>query len=287
MFVIGSGNINEFLLLKRSSFVNNKCVIGDGGALWANYTNSFLLTSNFTSNAAMKGSGGAVSFVGLTGLTPIKHIRFKANYAGINGGALSLYGSADFQVWFSFFVDNVAKGNGGGLDSIQMTRISFQNVVILRNWAVNGGGMAFENSNDVVAFVWVFLIENKATIRASAESTDSGGDGGGIYFGGNTQFINVYQSTFSKNLARRDGGAMYFKSGAKYISIGGHMPYFQDCTYKSDYWYNGTYPKTIPWDSASESIEGYHILFDPQTVIDDVALDNGFIGTQTRKISYK
>ena len=72
MFVIGSGNINEYLFVSRSTFLNNKCVVGDGGALWANYTNAFLLTSNFTSNTASKGSGGAVSFVGLTGTTPIK-----------------------------------------------------------------------------------------------------------------------------------------------------------------------------------------------------------------------
>ena len=132
----------------------------------------------------------------------------------------------------------------------------------------------------MVAFVWAFFVQNRATIRAPATSSDAGGDGGGIYFGGETQFINAYQSTFARNVARRDGGAMYFKTGAKYISIGGHMPHYVDCSYLPKKWFNGSYPRN---NSASSTIEGYHIVFDPQTVIDDVVLDNGFIGDQKRK----
>ena len=192
VFASGRGNAEDWLYFDKCLFVNNTCQEGDGGAIWANYSDTFLLNSNFSDNTATRGNGGAVSFLFLTGTTPIKGNRFERNTAGKGGGALSLYGSSNFQVSNTWFLDNTAAGNGGAVEAIVMALISFTSTVLKRNKANNGGGISFDSACTGVSFVFVFVIDNEATNPPPLPG-DAGGDGGGIYFGAGTERVR-YQA---------------------------------------------------------------------------------------------
>ena len=188
VFASGHDNVGDWLYFYECLFTNNTCLQGDGGAIWANHSDTFLYRSNFTDNTATRGNGGAVSFFELYGTTPIHINRFERNTAGENGGGLALYNSSNFQVVGTWFLNNTAAGNGGAVDAIIMTLISFKNIVLKRNKANNGGGLSFDNSCYGVSFVFAFIIDNEAT-SLPALSGDPGGDGGGIYFGAGTEQV--------------------------------------------------------------------------------------------------
>ena len=191
VFASGRGNDGDWLYFNKCQFCNNTCLQGDGGAIWANYSDTFLRNSNFSHNTATLGNGGAVSFLFLVGSTPITGNRFVHNFAGKNGGGLSLYGSSNFQVKGTWFLDNTAAGNGGAVDAIIMNLISFQATVVKRNKANNGGGFSFDSSCSGISFVFVFFIDNEATNPPPLPGVDTGGDGGGIYFGAGTKQVRL------------------------------------------------------------------------------------------------
>ena len=96
---------------------------------------------------------------------------------------------------------------------------------------------------------------------------------------------SLYSCSIYGNKAIRDGGGIFILSGSTYIHVGCFMPYPVFLSYSTTP-YNSSYPTdTIPYSNGALAIVGYYIIFDPTTNIDDLSLDNGYVGTITGLLS--
>jgi len=220
---------NSTVQLLSVEFIDN--FVREGAGVYLGDATADIKDTNFTTNMATK--GGALAMTGQGSLS-IKGCRFSGNTAISDGGALFVDSSANggctgggtmVQLESTAFVDNDAKGNGGGLLSMCSGAISIKDIVFEENSAgVSGGGIHVSNGDDLAVEDSCFW-RNKAingggvyaekTPQASFDSISclsnvvhgSMGGGGGIAMVG-VDKVAIANSFFQYNVAEGDGSAL-------------------------------------------------------------------------------
>lgn len=180
-------------LLVRTTLFSNLTVSDDyfechqdphGGAIRMDNSNVTIEESLFTNNCAYcvnSGWGGAVYANNST--LNIAYSYFTGNQAYVGGGAISADHS-EVQVNGSYFSYNTALENGGAIQTQHVTQI--------------------ERS---------VFIKNCSFIRNNAHQ------GGVLYVAGNSNTVNISQSTFDSNVANITGGTLYIMGNRSVVVI--------------------------------------------------------------------
>ena len=175
------------------TFINNTA--NEGGAIYGR--NCIISGCNFKNNFA--NGGGAVD---LAGYCEINNSYFSDNHAS-NGGSINLY--AYCPISNSVFINNSAI-NGGSLYSFESTS-PVSNCSFINNSAEKMGGAIYITSGKY----YEMDIVSSTFINNSAES----GGALSLY----PEFINIHNSSFSNNMATKNGGAIIFTNSKSIINI--------------------------------------------------------------------
>ncbi|MDA1251424.1 MAG: FG-GAP-like repeat-containing protein [Planctomycetota bacterium] len=227
----GGGAINtdqDTLNVFNTTFDNNTALSTDGGAIRIFGANALIVGSQFTSNFASGGRGGAVFIEKDFGNTvTIDASRFAENVAASGGGVsirnetVVITGSefSTFDDGARFLGGNQATmGDGGAIENtggnltVQSTRIASNVSNSFGGGIVNAGSgavLVLEDSvleNNSASFGGGGLYADQAaTVRRSTFSSNFASDGGGINNGGTLLLVN---STLSGNIATNQGGGL-------------------------------------------------------------------------------
>ena len=199
-------------VLGGSSFVNNRALDGEGGAIAATSAPDInVQDATFQYNSASTHGGAIYLDAGTLDAEGAWDIRF--NQATLNGGAVAVLGTgdADFRVTggpgSSFLAVNNAGGSGGALyvangDTVQLHAVSGFPLSFNTNTASGHGGGAYADNGasfDVYG-------------QVQATSNVAGGNGGVFYLGGGSAlWLDDYTTTRPQiwvNTAD-NGGAIY------------------------------------------------------------------------------
>jgi len=184
------GNIT----LTRTTFTDSWAE-DDGGAVWHNNGDLTCTESSFESNYLRDEDGGAIWH--RDGSLTINECDFTENSSDEEGGAIWAWpeGSA-VVIDDSIFEGNVAEFDDGGAIFIQGDTSStyITDSDFTGNRADGDGGA-----------VW---LRDDATIGFSVFTDNEGYDGGAVYFDHDDDDFHVYNSTFTRNGASSDGGAI-------------------------------------------------------------------------------
>ena len=171
---------------------------GDGGAIYISAnSNPQIISCEFISNEAYN-KGGAIFIDTDTTNLKVSDSKFNKNTANVAGGAIASKGSvsisgSEFQSNEADGEDTLKSALGGAIYSEK--DVSVSNSKFLKNSAVNQGG----------------AIYTKAKVKTDncEFSSNSAYDGGAIY--ASVINDNIYKTSFTKNFARGDGGAIFIK----------------------------------------------------------------------------
>ncbi len=210
--------------------------VGNGGVIFAEQT-ALEVRGGFMHNNYASIDGGCVfasNAVGSFGFnTKFENVTFTNNTAGNFGGALRVYNYAHAILVSCFFTSNSALFGGSVHCSIDAgSRSSFMNIsncVFMSNGATGGNGGAIcgqgygkkfrlyvndSQFDDCYASVDGGMIWYSGTISI-ANSTFTNGK---AQFGGSLAvsdgFVDLFNSSWNKNLALRYGGALYIKNSS-------------------------------------------------------------------------
>ena len=196
---------NNLVNLTNCSFIGNDATgatDGNGGAVYAGTTNMY--NSTFTDNTAVV-DGGAYCFGNnIQGATlTINNTNFTSNVASKgNGGAINALTAV---ITYSNFVGNNATAGG----AIRAKAITANHTNFTSNKATSSGGAVYNVGTSTVA-VGATTIDNSNFINNKVTGTN--GDGGALYItGDNSKVSNL---TFNGNNATRNGGAIYWSGGS-------------------------------------------------------------------------
>lgn len=142
--------------------------------------------------------GGAIFYNGTTGTHTISGGTFSGNRASVSGGAIYMY--ANLTLSGGTITGNTATSNGGGICVENGTlTMNNANALIIKNTAVNGGGVATVSSG-------VFHM-SAGTIGggSTANKNTATGSGGGVYQG-STGASTFTGGGISYNTAKNGGG---------------------------------------------------------------------------------
>ena len=213
-----------------SNFTNSKAAVA--GAIYIQGENTTISYCNLDNNIA--GSAGAIKVSGDD--TIISNCNLTNNIAtSLNGGALDIEGE-NASVYYSWFDNNDAKGDGGAInwigghgdDSIIGCTFTNNNC----NETSKGGGAIYWTAGDVISSGG--LIEDCIFINNTASGRHGGAidwfraldsvinnclfinnhassDGGALYTGdqgGNSHNLTIYNCQFYNNSAGKHGGAI-------------------------------------------------------------------------------
>ncbi len=183
-------------VLGASSFVNNRALNGEGGAIAATSAPDInVQDATFQYNSASTHGGAIYLDAGTLDVEGAWDIRF--NQATLNGGAVAVLGTgdADFRVTgglgSSLLAVNNAGGSGGALyvtngDTVQLHAVSGYPLNFNTNTAGGHGGGAYADNGasfDVYG-------------QVQATSNVAGGNGGVFYLGGgSTLWLDDYSTT--------------------------------------------------------------------------------------------
>jgi len=228
-----------------SSFSGNKASAGSGGAIYASNNSSLNFEdASFTGNSASQ-YGGAIYLEAGSSVTFSGTVNFTSNTASNgNGGAIYLYNSsAVFGQETAFTGNNAATGNGGAIFAVRSTldfsgssETIFSGNLFTSNSgqggaiyiatysnAVFGGEVYFTGNGNTYVFSnntqGGAIFAGLANLDFSAASKTVF-DGNFASFGGALYITNVStavfgaDTSFSNNLARSDGGAVYATNAA-------------------------------------------------------------------------
>jgi predicted outer membrane repeat protein len=182
------------LTLDDVNLHTNTCT-GDGGAVSIFSGTLTVLGSTFTGNSAGD-DGGAVSMV--SGSLFMTNATFTGNN-GSRGGALLLDGTL-VQISDSLFSGNTATADGGAIMLTATPSVEIERVQLFSNDAgLRGGALAATNVSDADGFIRNLHVSDN----------ESGGTGGGLYFGGAISALLLANSTFTTNTALGAGGGVH------------------------------------------------------------------------------
>lgn len=202
---VGAKTSSCTLVLNNINFRNGK---GDlGGAIYSyeshyqsgsydygyNYWHITVSNCNFQSNTASS-EGGAISATYLT----VRNCKFISNTAGSDGGAVRAREDSSFEG--CTFKSNAASSEGGAvsLNSPNSGRdYSFSNCAFESNRADDAGG---------AVYCWGGLSLDKCQFT----SNDCKESGGAVNTAAGHLYVN--DTSFEKNHAARDGGAIYYSN---------------------------------------------------------------------------
>jgi len=149
-----SSNINK-LDLVRCSFKNNEVEIagGFGGAIYSYLSNTKIVNSYFSENAANNNCGGAIHHEGSGYTLGLVNCIFDSNKAGICGGAVNLEAFSTANITNCTFVNNEQTdvSGGGGAISLAGTSGSLYNNIFRNNMAAGLGSDVELHSGTITA----------------------------------------------------------------------------------------------------------------------------------------
>ncbi|MBR6568535.1 MAG: hypothetical protein IKK60_07775 [Clostridia bacterium] len=199
---------SSLIIYGDTTFDSNKASGGNGGAI-CSYGVVKLYNTVFKNNSAVT-RGGAIYLSNsseelTTRLSSIDNCTFTSNSAK-NGGALSAYASdetldegAIVTVNSCKFKANTATENGGAAYAGRKSKVTLKNSSLEENSASEGGAFYIVGESKI-------NIENTDFISNKA-CTSSDSSGGAITV--RSSELNIKKSEFSKNLASKNGGALY------------------------------------------------------------------------------
>ena len=189
----------------------------DGGAISVNSgTGIMIVYSNFTSNHAERGNGGAINCYNNTNNGVVNHSRFISNIAYSGDGGAIYWDGNHSAINDSYFKENyVTIGTDvgfGGAVSLSGSYNNITNCTFTRNnAAVNGGAVVIKNKASLSN-------STNTTVRDSIfEYNDAGRNGGAIYWNPNCYNATVINSTFRHNTASGSAGALGMQSDYGYV----------------------------------------------------------------------
>jgi CSLREA domain-containing protein len=203
----GNLHLDEVILMTNQA--------SNGGAIYfSNSSYSLSLVNSVVENNISTSSGGGVFFDG--NVLGISQSKFISNRSGYTGGAIMASGNTNIHD--SFFSLNTADLHGGAIKNVENLNISKTEFV--ENYAKEWGGAIYQQEEDA-----------SINLKDSSFEENSAIDGGAIYnyagsirslrstffinsadLGGaivNKQELIVTNSTFSANVAREKGGAIF------------------------------------------------------------------------------
>lgn len=167
------------------------------------------ISDNYEENAGSNYGGGGVcahtsgTFTMYGGIISDNQSVTDAGGVTVVGGTMNIYGGT--------IRDNTAKGDGGGIWTNINGFIISGNSVIENNTAVKGGGVYYGSSSNTMT------ISESARISGNTAT----GDGGGVYFGGDTFRISGNLDISGNKKAGADNN-VYLPTN-KYINIAGAL----------------------------------------------------------------
>ena len=167
------------------------------------------ISDNYEENAGSNYGGGGVcahtsgTFTMYGGIISDNQSVTDAGGVTVVGGTMNIYGST--------ISNNIAKGDGGGIWTNINGFIISGNSVIENNTAVKGGGVYYGSSSNTMT------ISESARISGNTAT----GDGGGVYFGGDTFRISGNLDISGNKKAGADNN-VYLPTN-KYINIAGAL----------------------------------------------------------------
>ena len=209
----------SMILLRNSTFSYNEARKSGGVISAQNATTSSSVTitnSEFTFNAA-KMSGGVVHTLTYVDIV-VNGSRFESNLAGSQGGVFDGY---TFQIYGSYFTENVANGSQGVIRLGVSGNLYIENCIFMSN----RGGIVNADGQTLIDAHQSSFLRNSAS-RGGVISIGSGG--GGANSGNNTgstairemfdSNVTLYDSIFSENRVNFAGGVVYGNS-KMYMSV--------------------------------------------------------------------
>lgn len=185
-----NGNIS----ISDSSFTDNMAE-DDGGAIWHDDGNLTCSNSTFEGSYLEDEDGGAIWH--RDGMLDLDGCDFTENSAEDDGGAVwaAPKGSAVY-IDQSIFEGNISEFEDGGAIYIQgdTSETSITDSEFIGNVADEDGGAAW--------------LRDDATIGFSVFTDNEGYDGGAVFFDASYVDYHVHDSTFTRNGASSDGGAI-------------------------------------------------------------------------------
>lgn len=234
----------------NSYFDSNKANNGNGGAIALRYyCNTNINSSTFTSNESQRFAGGAIY---AQGRIVIAQSYFRENLSQRSGGAI-YFDQSNSQEPYSFFSistsmleDNSTNGendggNGGGIfvasNRAVITSCTFnKNHIDLYGNSGEGGGVYL---NTAMVQSGTNTIENctfyENTINEGADGS-SGGGGLSVHCEGRTE---IKSCTFSMNVSRYKGGAIYKGSEDGTLTLAGTIAVGNATSGIYDIWSDG------------------------------------------------
>ncbi len=200
-----------------SALNGNVATTASGGGIAATNAPVVAIRDSTLQNNSAGTDGGAIYLdAGTVDFTGWWDVRF--NYAGGNGGAIAIRGTADAGLAVtggaqpSLLAVNAAGGNGGALyvgnaDTVQLYATSGWPVNLNTNVAANGGAVYA----DAGGFLDVYG-------RIQASSNQAVGNGGAFYLsGGSRMWLDDYFTTRPQVLVNKaqNGGAIYASGSAR------------------------------------------------------------------------
>lgn len=167
------------------------------------------ISDNYEENAGSNYGGGGVcahtsgTFTMYGGIISDNQSVTDAGGVTVVGGTMNIYGGT--------ISNNIAKGDGGGIWANINGFIISGNSVIENNTAVKGGGVYYGSSSNTMT------ISESARISGNTAT----GDGGGVYFGGDTFRISGNLDISGNKKAGADNN-VYLPTN-KYINIAGAL----------------------------------------------------------------
>ena len=247
-------------LINGSTFLNNTAD-SFGGAIDCNASRLGIFNNEFNFNTANVG-GGLCREINAT-LGYGFNNTFRSNIALTNGSALAWIHAKNISINSYYFYDNVAGTNGGAIHANEGSINCEVRNCVFDNNSVNGTGLGYGGAID-----WN---SKEGLVFNSTFTRNHASYGGAMYVGGDSEKINITESTFSENYATLKGGAVdirvssviinssnfYYNNatngGALYIGGEGHMNYVYSSIFVGNRANKGT-GGAIDWVASSGTI---------------------------------
>ena len=219
--VFSATKANTNITVINSNFTGNKAKTG--GAIHAGDLSVY--DSNFISNIALTGVGGAISIDASSKKLSLNNTNFTGNTAKNDGGAVRSYAT---DITDSNFIGNGANNTGGATKFDGATTIN--NTLFKDNYQLStngnyGGGAIFISAGNFIRiynsdFIGNDALSSGAAIRSSVATTidnvnftnnrarGGASDGGAIHISATNSKVSY--AIFNGNNATRNGGAIYW-----------------------------------------------------------------------------
>ena len=210
------------IVMNQSQFYNNTAGV-NAGVHYAKKKSNITVTNSceFSGNSA-KNRGGVIFAQRQTSVT-INSSYFNDNTIDRYGGVAHLEDNNVLKIYKSTFDDNRSGVNGGVINAYRMADISIYASNFDSNTAVISGGVfsisygsvfamtlsQFSNNNAGVDAGVHYAIHDTNTTIDSCEFNHNSADYGGVLLTLRINSIIIFNTTFSGNVARIDGGTLY------------------------------------------------------------------------------